>query len=98
MFKHLESVHANKITINVDGIDIDAPEGVTVAAAMLSIMPDKYRTTRISGVARAPYCMMGVCFECLIEIDGVADQQACLIHIKPGMVICRQINPQQKHD
>jgi predicted molibdopterin-dependent oxidoreductase YjgC len=34
--------------------------------------------------------MMGVCFDCLMEIDGVANQQACLVTVAEGMRINRQ--------
>ena len=49
------------------------------------------RTTPVSGEPRAPYCMMGVCFECLMEIDGAANQQACLVTVADGMRINRQL-------
>ena len=49
------------------------------------------RTTPVSNAPRAPYCMMGVCFECLIEIDGVPNQQGCLIPVVEGMRIDRQL-------
>jgi D-hydroxyproline dehydrogenase subunit gamma len=39
----------------------------------------------VSGARRAPYCMMGVCFECLVTIDGVGNRQACLIPARAGM-------------
>ena len=45
---------------------------------------------RASGVPRAPWCMMGVCFECLVEIDGAAGRQACMIEVRDGMRIRRQ--------
>ena len=46
--------------------------------------------TRVAVAPRAPYCMMGVCFECLLEIDGVANRQACLVTVQPGMKIRSQ--------
>jgi len=41
-----------------------------VAAAVLGSNLDAVRTTPVSGEPRMPYCLMGVCFECLMEIDG----------------------------
>ncbi|NKB63567.1 MAG: hypothetical protein GKR95_16110 [Gammaproteobacteria bacterium] len=41
----------------------------------------------ISEAPRGPYCMMGVCFECLVEIDGKRNQQACQIEVQPGMSV-----------
>ena len=53
------------------------------------------RTTPISGSARAPYCMMGICFECLLEIDGLQNVQGCMTQVKEGMQIQRQLQARQ---
>ena len=42
------------------------------------------------GSERAPYCMMGVCFDCLAEIDGIPNRQSCMVAARPGMHIRRQ--------
>jgi len=34
--------------------------------------------------------MMGLCFECLVEIDGVPNRQSCQIPVQEGMQIRRQ--------
>jgi hypothetical protein len=34
--------------------------------------------------------MMGICFDCLAVIDGVANRQACMVAVRPGMRIARQ--------
>jgi hypothetical protein len=34
--------------------------------------------------------MMGACFECLVEIDGVPNRQSCLIEARDGMRIHSQ--------
>jgi predicted molibdopterin-dependent oxidoreductase YjgC len=39
----------------------------------------------VSGTHRAPYCMMGACFDCLVEIDGIPNQQACQTLVREGM-------------
>jgi len=44
----------------------------------------------VSGAPRAPYCMMGVCFDCLVTIDGVGNRQACLVRVTDGMAIAMQ--------
>jgi hypothetical protein len=35
--------------------------------------------------------MMGVCFDCLAEIDDVPNRQSCMVEVQEGMRICRQI-------
>jgi len=52
---------------------------------------DSIRETA-SGGERAPYCMMGVCFDCLAEIDDVPNRQSCMVEVQQGMRICRQID------
>ncbi len=67
------------------------PAEVSVAAVMLLHDLGYCRTTAVSGVTRAPYCMIGVCFDCLMKIDGEPNRQACLVTVKEGMKIERQV-------
>ena len=69
----------------VDGIAVAARQGDTVAAALLAAGFDHCRTTPVTGAPRAPYCMMGVCFDCLVTIDGVGNRQGCLVPVREGM-------------
>jgi D-hydroxyproline dehydrogenase subunit gamma len=75
------------VFISIDGRRIEARAGDTVAAAMLAVGVDYCRTTPVSGAPRAPYCMMGVCFDCLVTIDGVGNRQACLVQVRDGMEV-----------
>lgn len=81
---------AGAIAIEIDGAPHAARPGDTVAAALLLAGGVPMRTSAVSGAPRSAYCMMGVCFECLVEIDGVPSQQGCLIEVRPGMRIRRQ--------
>ena len=74
----------------IDGDPALVRTGDTVAAALLLAGPPACRTTAVSGAPRAPYCMMGVCFECLVTIDGEANVQACMTAVREGMRIERQ--------
>lgn len=78
---------AARVTLMVDGERIVARDGDTVASALLAAGRQAIRRSPVSGEPRAPYCQMGVCFECLVEIDGVADRQACLVPVRNGMVV-----------
>jgi sarcosine oxidase subunit alpha len=78
---------AARVTLMVDGERIVARDGDTVASALLAAGRQAIRRSAVSGEPRAPYCQMGVCFECLVEIDGVADRQACLVPVRNGMVV-----------
>jgi predicted molibdopterin-dependent oxidoreductase YjgC len=86
MFRRLVESKA-AVALTVDGKPISARAGDTVAAALLAAGIDHTRTTPASGAPRAPYCMMGVCFECLMSIDGVGSRQACLVPVRDGMQV-----------
>lgn len=75
------------VRITFDGTAIEAREGDTVAAALLAANVVSCRTTPVSGAPRAPYCMMGVCFDCLVVIDGVGNKQSCLVPVREGMAV-----------
>ena len=90
MFRRLPSRPADEITLTVDGRPVPARTGDTVAAAVLAAGLRSTRTTPVSGSRRAPYCLMGVCFECLMEIDGVPNRQACMTLVEDGMQVRRQ--------
>jgi predicted molibdopterin-dependent oxidoreductase YjgC len=63
------------------------PAGQSVASAMLAAGLARTRASAVSASPRAPYCMMGACYECLVVIDGEPNQQACLTPLREGMVI-----------
>ena len=78
------------VTVNFDGESLTVPAGVTVAAALLGHDDDHFCRSAADGEERAPYCLMGVCFECLVEIDGLKNRQACLEPVYEGMSVKRQ--------
>ena len=78
------------VRFSFEGASIDAREGDSVAAALLAAGVDRFRTTPKQGQPRLPYCMMGVCFDCLLEIDGEANRQSCMIEVREGMKVRRQ--------
>lgn len=93
LFHPLRRVGANPVAmvaINLNGRPLDVPPGSSVAAALLAAGVRRFRRSPVSGDGRAPYCMMGVCFECLLEIDGVPNRQSCLIPLVSGMRIRTQ--------
>jgi len=90
MFKVLGEA-GEQLVIELDGAEEKVPAGVSVAAALLYLDRIPTRRSVVKGLPRAPFCMMGVCFECLIEVDGVADQRACQIQVHAGMRLRRQL-------
>ncbi len=73
------------VRIAFDGASRDVAAGQSVAAALLTAGVRVTRQTPVSGVPRTAYCMMGVCFDCLVVIDGRANRQACRVTVRDGM-------------
>jgi hypothetical protein len=78
---------ARTVTFTFDGEPMVGFEGETIAASLLNNGVTSNRSTPVSGAPRAPYCMMGVCFECLVVINGVGNRQGCLVPIEDGMIV-----------
>jgi predicted molibdopterin-dependent oxidoreductase YjgC len=87
MFRRLPDLEGNVVSFTIDGRSATGRAGDTVAAALLANDVEVCRTTPVSGAPRAPYCMMGVCFECLVTIDGVGNRQGCLVAVEQGMQV-----------
>jgi predicted molibdopterin-dependent oxidoreductase YjgC len=81
---------ARAVSITIDGQSVEATDGEMLAAVLLRTPPFHARKTPVSDSPRAPYCLMGVCFDCLAIVDGVASVQACLTPVRAGMRVERQ--------
>lgn len=92
MFTPIGSSEAT-ITVFFDGKPISARQGETVAASLLRAGVRYFRTTPVTGSKRLPYCMIGHCFDCLVEIEGLGSRQACLSLVQEGMKLRHQIGP-----
>lgn len=76
-----------RVRIHIDGTPHDVPAHYSVAAAMLAAGATACRTSAVSGAPRGPFCMMGVCFDCLVEVDGVPNVQGCMTPVRDGMQV-----------
>lgn len=87
MFKPLQGLPpAPLVELDVDGTKIQVAQGRTLAIALLEA---GYHATRLNhrGEPCAPYCLMGVCFECLVQVNGQDNVQACLVRVEAGMKV-----------
>lgn len=73
--------------IIVDGKPLPFVEGQTVAAAFVAAGRVAWRTTRVRHRPRGVFCGIGVCFDCLVTIDGAGGQRACLVPARAGMTV-----------
>lgn len=90
MFRRLPDSGAPTVTVSVEGRPVALPAGACAAAAVLLAGLPAIRETGLTGTPRGPYCMMGICFDCLAEIDGIPNRQSCMVTVAPGMTIRRQ--------
>jgi predicted molibdopterin-dependent oxidoreductase YjgC len=72
------------IELTVDGRPLSAPEGQSLAAALLSAGRSTLRESP-SGTPRGLYCGIGVCQECRVRVDGHGVVRACVTPVAPGM-------------
>ncbi len=89
MFRRLPERTAS-VEIEIDGRPVMAAPGDSVAAAMFAAGLSSFRRAPVDGAPRGPWCAMGVCFECLVEIDGEPDRQACMTPVRPGLRVARR--------
>src|SRR3546814_11847970 len=85
MFKRRHRGTRRTVTLVIEDEPVAVVEGETVAAALFAAGLPWFRTTALSGLPRAPGCMMGVCFDCFVEIDGEANRQARLVTVREGL-------------
>lgn len=90
MLRQCTDPESASVTVVVEGRSLSAGADETVASVLMRVFGSDYRTSAIDDSTRAPYCMIGVCFECLAEVDGVPNRQGCMITVREGMVIARQ--------
>lgn len=75
-----------RVTVRVDGRVLSLRDGANLAAELLAAGVMPFRHTPVSGAPRGPFCMMGACFDCLVEVGGTT-RQACLIEVSQGLEI-----------
>jgi predicted molibdopterin-dependent oxidoreductase YjgC len=78
-------------SITFDGRRVPAAPGQTVAAVLWAAGVRSWRTTRDAGAPRGLLCGIGVCFDCLVTIDGAPNQRACVVPARPEMAVTTQL-------
>ena len=82
-----EIKRGKNLEVTINGKKVQAFEGELVSTVLmeegLSVFHRKEKTDRPSGL----YCGMGVCYECLVRVDGVDNVRACQTLVQDQMVI-----------
>lgn len=76
--------------ITVDGTSLQAFTGESVAAVLMAAERREFRVTARRGQSRGLFCGMGVCYDCLVVIDGEPGRRACMTLVKDGMDVSIQ--------
>ncbi|MFB4168209.1 (2Fe-2S)-binding protein [Virgibacillus sp. JSM 102003] len=83
----LEDMEKRPVTITFNGVDYQAYEGESIAAALLA---NHIRVLRYSEKNREPrgiYCGIGHCYECRVTVDGKRSVRSCITNVRDQMCI-----------
>jgi predicted molibdopterin-dependent oxidoreductase YjgC len=94
-FRSVHEVGEETLVIDIDGHFCAVDARWTVAAALVAHGHVACRHTA-AGPPRGPFCLSGVCFECLVTIDGIPHRQACLTPVAQGMKIVLGRTPEAR--
>ena len=78
---------SNEISFIFNGEKFTGAQGQSVAAALIANGQIELRRTRFGEEPRSIFCGIGICFDCVVTINGVANQRACLIEISSDMKV-----------
>ena len=76
------------IDLLVDGETIKAYAGETIAGALTAAGRKVFRHTSKTGAPRGLFCGIGICFDCLVTVEGLGQVRSCMVSVQPGMRVC----------
>jgi len=85
--ERLSRAGSQTVDVTVDGETVQAYAGEMVATVLLALGLEAFRHTDRQHAPRGLFCGMGVCFDCLVTIDGQPNVRACLTPVQAGMVV-----------
>ena len=83
-------LRGRRVRVTFEGEAIEAFEGESIAAALLAAGHRVWRTTGVRGEPRGLFCNMGICYECLVQVDDQPNVRACQTPVAEGQRIKRQ--------
>jgi len=93
MTTHRQDAGPRPLTITLDGEPFAGTEGQTIAGMLLAARRRSWRTTSVDAAPRGVFCGIGVCFDCLVTVNGARDVRACLRRAADGDVVETQHDP-----
>jgi predicted molibdopterin-dependent oxidoreductase YjgC len=79
-----------RVSIVIDGVNRDVPAGVPLGAVLHEINAGVVRRMP-DGSPRGLFCGMGLCFDCLVCVDGHPGVRACVTTVRDGMRVERDL-------
>lgn len=80
-------VRKERVNIRVNGNKLLAFEGETVLGALIAGGYKSLKKSAVLREKRGALCGMGVCFECLVTINGTPNKRACMYQVENNMEI-----------
>ena len=75
-----------RVQLVVDGTAVEAFEGESLGVALAASGRLALRHSPNAQTPRGMFCLMGVCQECVVEVNGVLSA-SCAIEVRDGMVV-----------
>lgn len=92
--EHIE--RKTPVTIKVNGKSISAFTGETVLSALIAAGYKILRKSPVAGEPRGALCGMGICYECLVTVNGIPNVRACMEEVEENMEIMLDENCDSK--
>ena len=80
-------IERKKVIIKVDGVELEAYEGETIASALVAAGIKVFRNTRKRKEPRRIFCALGRCTDCVMTVDGQSNVRTCVTPVRDGMEI-----------
>lgn len=81
---------ATPLAISLDGETVSGVAGQTIAGIVLASGRLAWRRTSVDGRPRGLFCGIGVCFDCIVTVNGERDVRACQRRAADGDVVASQ--------
>lgn len=76
-----------RIAFTFNGETFTCEEGQSIAAALIAANTFTLRKSRFDDQPRSIFCGIGICFDCVVVIDGISNQRSCLVQVRDGMKV-----------
>lgn len=76
-----------RISFIFDGQPFSCDEGQSIAAALISHGVTSLRSTRFNEEPRMIFCGIGSCYDCVVIVNSIANQRACITLVTEGMSV-----------